>query len=278
MMSSPVPMEANSYLNSEPEIWDVLLDEACRIKASEPKLAGFIDRSILDFGSFQHALRAQLVGRFSGDTLPPLQLSEIVDEVHCLDAQLVYAGAADLMAYRNRNAAFGNYLSPFLYFKGFHALQAQRISNHLWESAHGDLAVHLYDRICQVSGTDIHPAVKFGRGIFIDHAIGLVIGETSVVEDNVSLLHNVTLGATGNDRGDRHPKIRRGAIVGAGAIILGNIEIGYNARVGAGSVVVKPVPPYTTVVGSPARPVRNGCSLKAGASVDDNHNQFDWVI
>ncbi|MFA1677242.1 serine O-acetyltransferase EpsC [Rhizobium mongolense] len=278
MMSSPAPTNANSYSNSEQEIWGALLKEACRLKTCEPKLAGFIDRSILDFGCFQHALRAQLVARFSGDTLPPLQLSEIVDEAHRLDSRLVQAGAADLMAYRSRNAAFGNYLSPFLYFKGFHALQAQRISNHLWEHAQRDLAVHLYDRICQVSGTDIHPAVKFGKGIFIDHAIGLVVGETAVVEDNVSLLHNVTLGATGNDRGDRHPKIRRGAIVGAGAIILGNIDIGYGARVGAGSVVIKSVTPYTTVVGTPAKPVRRDLASRAERSSGADHDQFDWVI
>ncbi|SCX22963.1 Serine acetyltransferase [Agrobacterium sp. DSM 25558] len=277
MKVSPISKIDDCQIPISERIWENLLDEARLMCVREPGLEQFLEIAILGAGSFRKALKTQIGVRFSGLTLPREQLDELVEETYECEPNLIQAAASDLAAYKSRNAAFSSYLAPFLYFRGYQALQAQRVSNYLWRSGRHGMAIHVYDRICQMSGTDIHPAVTFGTGIFIDHAIGLVIGETAVVEDNVSLLHNVTLGATGNDRGDRHPKVRRGAIIGAGATILGNIEVGNDARVGAGSVVLQTVLPHATVVGIPARTVSR---LKVSniAPRGGNADDFDWAI
>jgi serine O-acetyltransferase len=153
-----------------------------------------------------------------------------------------------------------------LYFKGFHAIQTHRLAHWLWEKGRKDFALYLQSRSSAVFQTDINPAAHIGRGIFLDHATGLVVGETAVVEDDVSMLQDVTLGGTGKEDGDRHPKIRRGVLIGAGAKILGNIEVGECARIAAGSVVLKSVPPHMTVAGVPARVVGEaGCAEPARA-------------
>jgi serine O-acetyltransferase len=159
------------------------------------------------------------------------------------------------LAARTRDPAARGYAQPFLYYKGFHALQAYRVAHWLWGHKRHGLAAHLQNRISEAFGVDVHPAARIGSGILIDHGTSVVIGETAVVEDNVSLLHEVTLGGTGKESGDRHPKVRRGALIGAGAKILGNVEIGMGAKVAACSVVLKDVPPHTTVAGIPARVV-----------------------
>jgi serine O-acetyltransferase len=160
---------------------------------------------------------------------------------------------------RERDPACRTYLQPFLYFKGYGGLQAYRIAHWLWDQQREILAYHLQSRISELFAVDIHPAAHIGAGVFIDHAHGIVIGETAVVEDDVSMLHSVTLGGTGKEQGDRHPKIRRGVMIGAGAKVLGNIEVGEDARIAAGSVVLENVPPRCTVAGVPARPVGGAC-------------------
>jgi serine O-acetyltransferase len=171
---------------------------------------------------------------------------------HCAPG-IIAAAIADLVAIRMRDPAAENYLSPFLYYKGFHALQWRRIGHWLWRDGRRELAHFLQSRVSEVFAVDIHPAVPIGSGVFIDHGTGLVVGETAVIGDDVSILHEVTLGGTGKERGDRHPKVRDGVLLCAGAKVLGNVEIGRDAKVGAGSVVLHNVPPRATVAGVPAR-------------------------
>ncbi|MDP9128589.1 MAG: serine O-acetyltransferase, partial [Pseudomonadota bacterium] len=180
------------------------------------------------------------------------------------DPAIVEAGQYDLIAITERDPAAKNILVPFLFFKGFRALQAYRVAHWLWRMERRTLASYFQSRISSCFVVDIHPAAVIGKGIMMDHAHGVVIGETAVVEDNVSFLHNVTLGGTGKEKGDRHPKIRSGVMIGAGAKILGNIEIGAGARVAAGSLVLKNVAPHVTVAGVPARIIGNaGCESPA---------------
>ena len=160
----------------------------------------------------------------------------------------------------DRDPACERLIEPLLYFKGFHAIQTHRLAHWLWTNGRRDFALYLQSRSSDVFQTDIHPAAVFGKGIFLDHATGLVVGATSVIDDDVSILQNVTLGGTGNETGDRHPKVRRGVMIGAGAKILGNIEIGACSLIAAGSVVLRPVPPNTTMAGVPARAVGTACA------------------
>ena len=176
---------------------------------------------------------------------------------------IVAATAADLLAIRDRDPSCEDLLTPFLFFKGFQALQAHRVSHWLWMGGRIHLARHMQSRISEVFAADFHPAATVGRGIMIDHGTSLVIGETAVVEDDVSMLQEVTLGGTGKAGGDRHPKVGRGVLIGAGAKILGNIRIGEGAKVGAGSIVLDDVAPFTTVVGVPAKPVARNAAMAA---------------
>ena len=180
-------------------------------------------------------------------------------------------------AAQDRDPACKGFSEPLLYRKGFHALAAFRVSHSLWSRGRHSLALHLQDRISQVFGADIHPAAQIGTGIFIDHGTAVVIGETAVVEDNVSMLHEVTLGGTGKETGDRHPKIRRGVLIGAGAKILGNVEVGEGAKIGAGSVVLSDVPAHRTAVGVPAKVV-GGVSTNQPALEMDHSLPIDYSI
>lgn len=162
---------------------------------------------------------------------------------------------ADIRAITERDPAATRFSEPLLYFKGFHALQTHRVAHWLWSEGRRELALFLQSRASEVFGVDIHPAARIGKGILVDHATGVVVGETAVVEDNVSILHEVTLGGTGKDCGDRHPKVRHGVLIGAGAKILGNVEVGEGAKIGAGSVVLEDVPAHATVAGVPAKVV-----------------------
>jgi serine O-acetyltransferase len=184
----------------------------------------------------------------------------------------------DLTAVRDRDPACPDLLTPLLWFKGFQAVQIHRVAHWLWAHGRIHLARHLQSRSAEVFAIDIHPAARLGRGILIDHGTGVVIGETSVVEDDVSILQEVTLGGTGKAGGDRHPKIRRGVLIGAGAKILGNIEIGEGAKVGAGSIVLDPVEPFTTVAGVPARPVGARHTGMAALTMDHSLAQPEYVI
>lgn len=176
-----------------------------------------------------------------------------------MDPQLAQQATRDMRVVRERDPACRTYLQPFLYFKGYGGLQAYRIAHWLWTQQRDVLAYHLQSRISELFAIDIHPAARIGAGVFIDHAHGIVIGETAVVEDDVSMLHSVTLGGTGKQGGDRHPKIRRGVLIGAGAKVLGNIEVGEDARIAAGSVVLEDVAARCTVAGVPAKPIGGRC-------------------
>jgi serine O-acetyltransferase len=188
-------------------------------------------------------------------------LREIADEAYANDPELGQAARADIMAVYDRDPACHRFLQPILFFKGYHAVQAYRIGHWLWTHGRQDMAYFVQMRVSEVFSVDIHPAARIGKGIMIDHAHAIVIGETAVVGDNVSMLHSVTLGGTGKEDGDRHPKIGNGVLIGAGAKVLGNIEVGYCSRIAAGSVVLNDVPHNTTVAGVPARVIGEaGCS------------------
>lgn len=234
-------------------IWNEIRREVTTEAAAEPMLASFLHATILNHDRLERALSYHLAGKLSTSSLSVMLVRELIDEAFDQDSSIAAAVCADLQAIHDRDPASNGYSIPFLNFKGFHALQSYRVAHWLWKEKRCALAAHLQNRIAEVFGVDIHPAAKIGTGIMIDHATSVVIGETAVVEDDVSMLHEVTLGGTGKQLGDRHPKVRRGVLIGAGAKILGNIEIGTGAKIGAGSVVLDSVPPHTTVAGVPAK-------------------------
>lgn len=235
------------------EIWRCLGEEAVFASRSDPALSRTMNSAILYHSSFAAALAHRLAQKVANHDLAVEEVMVAINQAFINNPAILTAAAADLVAVKERDPSNAEILTPFLYFKGFLALQGQRVGHWLWNHGRLHMARHLQSRISEVLGVDIHPAARMGKGIMLDHGSGLVIGETAVVEDDVSILQNVTLGGTGKEQGDRHPKVRRGVLIGAGAKILGNIEIGEGAKIGAGSVVVSSVRPYTSVVGIPAR-------------------------
>ena len=246
-------------------IWSQLRHEASEARDFEPVLTGYILSSVLNRKNFSDALGHVLARELVGEEFDALQLNEIFAESHKSDPSIVVSAQHDLIAVVQRDPAAANkLLTPFLFFKGFHALQSYRVAHWLWQKERTTLAFYFQSRIAKRFSVDIHPAARIGHGIMMDHANGIVIGETTVVENDVSFLHSVTLGGTGKEGGDRHPKIRTGVMIGAGAKILGNIEIGAGARIAAGSVVLEAVPPCVTVAGVPAKIVgKSGCNNPA---------------
>ncbi|MGD9968791.1 MAG: serine O-acetyltransferase [Hyphomonadaceae bacterium] len=240
-------------------VWAQLRVEAVQAAAEEPLLASYLHASILHHDRVEDALSYHLAQKLGHGDLPALQLREVIREAYAAEPQLAAQATRDMRVVRERDPACKTYLQPFLYFKGYGGLQSYRIANWLWRQEREILAYHLQSRVSELFAVDIHPAAKIGAGVFIDHAHGIVIGETAVVEDDVSMLHSVTLGGTGKEGGDRHPKIRRGVMIGAGAKVLGNIEVGEDARIAAGSVVLEDVAPRCTVAGVPARPIGGPC-------------------
>jgi len=245
--------QSRSVPADERELWATLCAEARRAAARDPVLRGFLDLAVLDHDGFDSALAALLARKLAEPALPAERLGDIARTAMAEDPAIVAAAVADLVAIRSRDPAAETHLTPFLYYKGFHALQWHRVGHQLWRSDRRDLAHFLQSRVSEVFAVDIHPAVPVGRRVFIDHGTGLVVGETAVIGDDVSILHEVTLGGTGKERGDRHPKVRDGVLLCAGAKVLGNVEIGRDAKVGAGSVVLQDVPAGATVAGVPAR-------------------------
>jgi serine O-acetyltransferase len=235
------------------QLWQALRAEAVRAAAREDVLSGFLDRAVLRHHDFAAALGALLADKLAGAALPADRLGKLARSILAEEPAILAAAAADLAAIRSRDPAAESYLTPFLYYKGFHALEWHRIGHWLWGENRRDLAHFLQSRASEVFAVDIHPAVPVGSGVFIDHGTGLVVGETAVIGNDVSILHEVTLGGTGKERGDRHPKVRDGVLLCAGAKVLGNVEVGREAKVGAGSVVLSNVPPRATVAGVPAR-------------------------
>ncbi len=252
--------QAKPALDKVDPIWVRLRREAEEVVRHEPELATFIYSTILLHGTLEAAIIHRLSERLahadvSGELIRQAYGDALKDEPGIGDAF-----RADIAAVVDRDPATHRLLEPVLYFKGFHAIETHRLAHWLWGKGRKDFAYYLQSRASSVFQTDINPAARIGRGIFLDHATGLVVGETAVIEDDVSMLHGVTLGGTGKEHEDRHPKIRHGVMIGAGAKILGNIEVGHCARIAAGSVVLKAVPPNVTVAGVPARIVGTaGC-------------------
>jgi serine O-acetyltransferase len=239
--------------SSEAELWLLLRNDALAAAEREPMLRGFLDLAILRHGGLAAALSVLLARKLAERFMPAERLEDLARAALGDQTTIIAAATIDLAAIRERDPAADTYLTPFLYYKGFHALEWHRIGHWLWRSGRRDLAHFLQSRVSEVFAVDIHPAVPIGRGVFIDHGTGLVVGETASIGDDVSILQEVTLGGTGKERGDRHPKVRDGVLLAAGAKVLGNIEIGRGAKVGAGSVVLSDVPPCATVAGVPAR-------------------------
>ncbi|MCC6694054.1 MAG: serine O-acetyltransferase [Candidatus Hydrogenedentes bacterium] len=233
-------------------IWEAIRAEVAQEAHDEPMLANFLYGVVLNHKSLEAALSFLLSAKLESTTIPAISLRDLLDEAYIGDPAIGVAVRADIQAIRTRDPACSGYAIPLLYFKGFHALQSYRAAHYFWTHGRRSLALYLQSRIAQTLAVDIHPAARIGSGILMDHATGIVIGETAVVEDDVSMLHEVTLGGTGKEHGDRHPKIRRGVLIGAGAKILGNVEVGEGAKIGAGSVVLKAIPPHSTAAGVPA--------------------------
>lgn len=252
--------------------WEFLRREAEEAVAEEPALARLFFESIINQPSLEEAMAHRLASRLKNDVVPSNVIADTFRRAASADAGIGEAMRADIAVVVDRDPACRRFIEPFLYFKGFHAIQIHRLAHWLWINNRRDFALYLQSRSSDAFQTDIHPAVHFGRGIFLDHATGLVVGETAVVEDEVSILQNVTLGGTGKEAGDRHPKVQRGAMIGAGAKVLGNIQIGTCARIAAGSVVLHAVAPNSTVAGVPARVVSRADHPKPASSMDQTLN------
>lgn len=234
-------------------IWSQLREQAEHWAEREPALASFVHATILSHDRLEEAISYHLAKKIGSEDLGTMMAREIFEDAMAHDSTIGEAIRADLSAVFERDPACNLHVEAFLFFKGFHALECYRIGHWLWRQNRRPMALFFQSRISELFDVDIHPAARLGRGIMIDHATGVVIGETAVVEDDVSMLHGVTLGGTGKETGDRHPKIHRGVLLSMGAKILGNIEIGEYSRVGAGSVVLKSVPAGCTAVGVPAK-------------------------
>jgi serine O-acetyltransferase len=248
-------------LDTVDPVWTKIRREAEDVARNAPELATFIYSSILHHDTLEAAVVHRVARRLDHPDVSSELIRQIYADALEDDRTIGDAFRADIVAVYDRDPAANRFIEPVLYFKGFHALEAHRLAHWLWGKNRKDFAYYLQSRSSAVFQVDIHPAVPIGRGIFFDHATGIVVGETAVIEDDVSILQGVTLGGTGKETGDRHPKIRRGVLIGAGAEVLGNIEVGHCARVAAGSVVLKPVPHNTTVAGVPARVIGEaGCA------------------
>ena len=256
--------EIKSRVSTLDPVWQRVCDEATDAVRAEPLLGGLIHSGLLHHKTMEGALAFRFSLKLASGEMSEQILREIADEAYSSDPDLGQAARADLMAVFDRDPATHRYIQPLLFFKGYQAVQAYRVGHWLWQTGRRDLAYFVQMRVSEVFGVDIHPAAQVGRGLMIDHAHPIVIGETAVVGDNVSMLHSVTLGGTGKEDGDRHPKIGNGVLIGAGAKVLGNIHVGYCSRIAAGSVVLHEVPPCTTVAGVPARVVGEaGCAQPA---------------
>ena len=253
-----------------PELtWQLITSEAAEASHDEPMLASFYHASILNHHSFAAAISFHLANNLDTQALPAMIIRDVFLEAMAADPSLELAMCRDIRAHRERDPACSKSYMPFLFFKGYHALQSWRIAHWLWQRGRTCLALYFQNQISQHFDVDIHPGATIGQGIMIDHATGVVIGETTVIEDDVSMLHGVTLGGSGCAKTQRHPTIRRGVLIGVGAKILGNIEVGEGAKIGAGSVVLEHVAAHTTVAGVPAKLI--GKPRVDSPALDMNH-------
>jgi serine O-acetyltransferase len=263
-----------------PPVWAALRNEAEAAAQKEAALASLLAAVILNHKTLGGALSYQLARKLGDQELRAMSIREVAEEAYARDPGLVAAAEADLKAVFERDPACKGYVQPFLFFKGFLSLQTQRVAHSLWAEGRDTLALYLQSRMSELFQVDIHPATRIGRGVFIDHGTGIVIGETAVIGDDVSMLQGVTLGGTGAERGDRHPKIGKGVLLGAGAKVLGNIKIGDYAKVASGSVVLKEVPPGCTAAGVPARLVNCPTCDEPAKTMDQSLSEaaYDYVI
>ena len=258
-----MPQTLTEFSTLDP-VWHQVVQEAEAAVRNEPLLGGLVHGCILHHKSLETALAYGIAQKLASSEMSEQLVREIADEAYASDKSLGASARADIVAVYDRDPACHRFLQPILFFKGFQAVQAYRVGHWLWQTGRKDLAYFVQMRVSEVFGIDIHPAARIGQGIMIDHAHSIVIGETAVVGDNVSMLHSVTLGGTGKEEEDRHPKIGDGVLIGAGAKVLGNIKVGACSRIAAGSVVLEEVPPCKTVAGVPARIVGEaGCSQPA---------------
>ena len=249
-------------------VWHQMREEAEALAADEPFMASIAHSVVLHHDTLERALSYRIAQKLSSPEMSPLLLREMADNAYSEERTMGAAARADIIAVYDRDPACNRTIQPLLYFKGFLALQAYRLAHQLWVTGRRDLALFLQMRSSEVFSIDIHPNARIGRGIMIDHAHSIVIGETAVVGDDVSMLHSVTLGGTGKEGGDRHPKIGDGVLIGAGASVLGNISVGNCARIAAGSVVLQDVPEKKTVAGVPARIVGEAGCERPSHSMD----------
>jgi serine O-acetyltransferase len=276
-------IQSQTALGTVDPVWARVRGEAEDVVRREPAMASFIAATVLNHERLENAVAHRIAARLDHFEVGDASLYQAFQDALAAEPEIGTALRADIAAVADRDPACTRYLEPVLYFKGFHALQAHRFAHRLWHLGRQDLALYLQSRVSSALQVDIHPVVPIGRGVFIDHATGVVIGATAVVEDDVSILQGVTLGGTGKERGDRHPKIRHSVLLGAGAKVLGNIEVGAGSRVAAGSVVLRAVPPCVTVAGVPARVVGAAPCKEPGRSMDQVLDQdaaaaFDPVI
>jgi serine O-acetyltransferase len=269
-------MKALTREASDP-VWTRLRLEVDEVARNESMLAGFLHDMVLKHRSLEEAIAYFLANKLATPYLTTTSLRDIIYEALQDSPDIREAVRRDLEAVVERDPAARSMALPFLYFKGFQALQSHRVSHWLWNQDRKPLALYLQSRISEAFGVDIHPAARIGKGILIDHGTSVVIGETAVVGDNVSMLHEVTLGGTGKESGDRHPKVGHGVLIGAGAKILGNIKIGDGAKIAAGSVVLNEVPAHTTVAGIPARVVGRPRSVEPALTMDQTV-ELDYSI
>ena len=256
--------ETKSNITSVDPVWRRISEEAVEAIRAEPLLGGLIHSGLLHHSTIERALAYRFSLKLASGEMSEQILRELADEAYAADPEIGAAARSDLMAVYERDPACHRFLQPILFFKGYQAVQAYRIGHWLWRAGRHDLAYFVQMRVSEAFGVDIHPAARIGKGIMIDHAHSIVIGETAVVGDNVSMLHSVTLGGSGKEDGDRHPKIGDGVLIGAGAKVLGNIHVGRCSRIAAGSVVLADVPHNTTVAGVPAKVVgKAGCAQPA---------------
>ncbi|MDB5476541.1 MAG: cysE [Phenylobacterium sp.] len=263
-----------------PPVWASLRNEAAAVAKQESALASVVAATILNHDELGDALSYQLARKLGDQELRGMTIRDICDEAYQSHPELLSIAEDDLKAVFERDPACKGYVQPFLFFKGFQALQTQRVAHWLWGEGRETLAFYLQSRMSELFQVDIHPATRIGRGVFVDHGTGIVIGETAVIGDDVSMLQGVTLGGTGAERGDRHPKIGKGVLLGAGAKVLGNIEIGDYAKIASGSVVLRPVPAGCTAAGVPARLVNCPTCDEPAKSMDHTLAEavYDYVI
>ena len=250
------------------EIWETIQNETEKRVQAEPVLASFFHSTILEHDSFSSAVADLLANDLGSSSVQPMLLRSVIKEAMNSSKEILNGTVSDLLAAKERDPSCKYLSEPLLFFKGFKALQSHRVASWLWASSRHTLAHYFQSRTSEVYGVDIHPAAKLGKGIMIDHGTGVVIGETSVVEDNVSIFQGVTLGGTGKEDGDRHPKVREGVLLSASSTILGNVKIGKNAKVAAGSVVLNDVKAHTTVAGVPAKKVKETSNERPAHDVD----------